>query len=74
MRANVRGWHLINRKTNAIDFSKDFLWVEDNLFESEKAVLQSRGCLDQLIEIDTRQNLDDLKYATKIIMQASDKP
>ena len=62
-------WH--DRKTNAIDFSKDFLWVEDNLFESEKAILAENGCLDKLIEIDTRERPDDLLRATEIIKSTS---
>ena len=60
-------WH--GRKTNAIDFSEDFLWVEDNLFDSEKAILQEQGCLDKLIEVDTRERLDDLLRATEIIIR-----
>lgn len=32
-------------KTEGIDFTKPFLWLDDNLFESEQKVLESHGCL-----------------------------
>ena len=32
-------------KTDAIDFEKPFIWLDDNLFESEQKVLESHGCL-----------------------------
>lgn len=31
-------------KTDAIDFEKPFIWLDDNLFESEQKVLESHGC------------------------------
>ena len=32
-------------KTEGIDFTKPFIWLDDNLFESEKRVLESHNCL-----------------------------
>ena len=32
-------------KTDAIDFNKPFIWLDDNLFESEQKVLEEHGCL-----------------------------
>ena len=31
-------------KTDAIDFNKPFIWLDDNLFESEQKVLESHNC------------------------------
>src|SRR5688500_1161256 len=39
-------------KTEAIDFSHDFLWLEDYPFNSEKEVLKANNKLDSLILID----------------------
>lgn len=43
-------------KTDAIDFSQDFLWFDDTLFESEKAVLERHGCLEKQILVDLRKD------------------
>jgi hypothetical protein len=43
-------------KTDAIDFTKDFLWFDDYLMESEKAVLEKHNCLDKHILIDLKKN------------------
>lgn len=32
-------------KTEGIDFTKPFIWLDDNLFESEQKVLEEHGCL-----------------------------
>ena len=32
-------------KTDAIDFDKPFIWLDDNLFESEQKVLEAHDCL-----------------------------
>ena len=32
-------------KTDAIDFDKPFIWLDDNLFESEQKVLETHDCL-----------------------------
>jgi len=39
-------------KTEAVDFSKPFLWFDDHLFEEEKEVLKEKKCFDSWVKID----------------------
>ena len=39
-------------KTEGIDFTKDFVWLEDYPFESEKKVLLEKNQLEALILVD----------------------
>jgi len=39
-------------KTEALDFSQDFLWLDDYVLEFEKGILKKQGALDSLISID----------------------
>ncbi len=39
-------------KTEAIDFSLPFFWLDDNLFDAERRVLGEHGALDCHIRID----------------------
>lgn len=47
-------------KTEAIDFSRPFLWFDDDLFYEEKQTLLKNNCLDSWIEVDLRQDPDYL--------------
>ncbi len=47
-------------KTRAIDFSKPFLWFDDDLFYEEKEVLAKHGALDNWIEVDLAKDPDQL--------------
>ena len=47
-------------KTEGIDFSKDFLWLDDTQFEGEKSVLIEKGALDKFILIDLKANPNQL--------------
>ncbi len=47
-------------KTRAIDFSKPFLWFDDDLFYEEKEVLTKHGALDNWIEVDLAKDPDQL--------------
>ena len=47
-------------KTRAIDFSKPFLWFDDDLFYEEKESLLEKGVLDNWIEVDLAKNPDQL--------------
>ena len=53
-------------KTEAIDFTKDFLWFDDYALEAEKEVLKGRGAASQHVHVDLRANPgqlgDCLKY------------
>lgn len=52
-------WHL--HKTNALDFSKPFLWFDDDCFDSEREVLIRHGVLDNWIEVDLRKDENQLR-------------
>ena len=52
-------------KTRAIDFSKPFLWFDDDLFYEEKQTLIEHGVLDNLITVDLSKDPDQLgKFVT----------
>ena len=51
-------------KTDAIDFEKPFIWLDDNLFESEQKVLESHGCLVNHFYMNPR----DPEMAKKALM------
>lgn len=43
-------------KTAAIDFSRPFLWFDDNLFLVERSDLMDHGVLDNWIKVDLRKD------------------
>lgn len=53
-------------KTEAIDFSHDFIWLEDYPFNAEKEVLKKHGRLQNLILVDLH-NRDELKTIVNIL-------
>jgi hypothetical protein len=58
-RVNPTIWH--NFKTEAIDFSKPFVWFEDDLREEESAALEDKGFQDSVVLIDLHQDPHDLE-------------
>ncbi len=58
----IRGakWSLL--KTEAIDFSEPFLWIDDDCYPEEREVLDSYGVLANWIEVDLSRNENQLKY------------
>lgn len=48
-------------KTRAIDFSKPFLWFDDDMFYEEKQTLLEHGVLDNLIMVDLDTDPDQLR-------------
>jgi hypothetical protein len=52
-------WNL--RKTEAIDFKQEFIWLDDCLFEDDKRVLRKNNALDNLVEIDLDKKPNQLK-------------
>jgi len=48
-------------KTDAIDFTKPFLWFDDDLYPEERAVLEAHNALDCHILIDLYKNPNQLK-------------
>ena len=49
-------------KTEAIDFSKEFFWLDGQLFDSEKNILKEHGGYDSWIELDLIKNPNQLLY------------
>lgn len=47
-------------KTEAIDFTKPFLWFDDDCFPDERGVLQRHGVFDNWIEVDLSKNVNQL--------------
>lgn len=48
-------------KTRAIDFTKPFLWFDDDLFFEEKQTLQDKGALENWIGVDLTTDPDQLQ-------------
>lgn len=48
------------KKTEAIDFSKPFLWFDDDCFSGEKIDLHEHNALNSWIEIDLRKTPDQM--------------
>jgi len=51
-------------KTEAIDFSKDFLWIDDELFPEELDVLKKNNAENKFVKIDLQKNKYQLKDIT----------
>ena len=50
-------------KTEAIDFSKPFLWFDDDLFAQEREILIQHNCLDSWVGVDLVKDENQLaKY------------
>ena len=47
-------------KTRGIDFTKPFLWFDDDLFYEEKETLLAHGVLDNWIEVDLAKDPNHL--------------
>ncbi len=52
-------WDMAN-KTKAIDFTKPFLWFDDDLFHDEEQALIDHGVLDNWIEVNLRKDENQL--------------
>jgi hypothetical protein len=52
-------------KTEAIDFTKPFLWFDDDCYGYEQQVLKQHGAFDNWIEVNLRQDPNQLaKFLT----------
>lgn len=47
-------------KTEAIDFTRPFYWIDDDLFKEEKAELENKNAIQSFIYIDLQSNPKDL--------------
>lgn len=53
-------------KTEAIDFSKPFLWFDDDVFEAEKEILRDNNYFDSWVEIDLGKDENQLSKYLKL--------
>lgn len=56
-------------KTDAIDFTKDFVWLDDYLLEAEKARLIESDKLDSWIEVNLTESPDQLREVMETLGQ-----
>jgi len=47
-------------KTDAIDFSQDFRWLDDDTYSLESEALKAHQCEDKLIKVNLHQNSNQL--------------
>lgn len=47
-------------KTEGIDFSKDFVWIDDYIMEIEKKFLEDGGVINSFVEINLELNPNQL--------------
>lgn len=55
-------------KTDAIDFTQDFRWFDDYILEVEKEILRKNNCFDGFVQVDLKNNPDQLKNLTEVII------
>ena len=54
-------------KTDGINFSEKFIWLDDDLWQDELKVLERHNATDNFILIDLKKNPDQLKDIAEII-------
>ena len=54
-------------KTDGIDFTQKFLWLDDDLWEDELKVLDAHDATDNFILIDLNKDPDQLKTIVSLI-------
>ena len=64
---NLQATNWDSLKTDAIDFSRPFVWLDDQPFESEKLVLNSNGCSNQLIIVDLDRHRELKQVAIQLL-------
>jgi hypothetical protein len=52
-------------KTDQIDFSREFIWLDDYVMQSERAILEEKGCLNSLFEINLAADPNSLNRLMK---------
>lgn len=56
-------------KTKAIDFNEEFVWLDDFLLEAEKGELTKNDKLDSWIEVNLKENSDQLREVMETLGQ-----
>ena len=54
-------------KTEAIDFSKPFLWFDDDCYLGERRDLEKNNAFNSWVEVDLRNYLDQLQREIKLL-------
>ncbi|HRN96831.1 MAG TPA: hypothetical protein PLZ58_00045 [Candidatus Saccharibacteria bacterium] len=54
-------------KTEAIDFSKPFLWFDDDCYSDERLALNEHNAFRSWIEVDLAKYPDQLTYELKLL-------
>lgn len=54
-------------KTDAVDFSKEFLWFDDYLMDSERKILENEDSYNKLVVVDLKTKPDFLKQYMKML-------
>jgi len=62
-------WDIL--KTDALDFSSDFLWFDDYLMQSEEKVLEEHNARDKQILIDLKKNPEQLKEVLEKVLNSN---
>ncbi len=63
-------WNL--KKTEAIDFSKPFLWFDDDCFSGEKQDLHEHDAFNSWIEVDLAKHPDQMVHELKLLESFAD--
>lgn len=64
-------WSL--KKTEAIDFSKSFLWYDDDCYSEEQKVLKNQGVFNSWIEVDLAKYQDQMVHELKLLKSINNK-
>ena len=55
------------KKTEAIDFTRPFLWFDDDCYAGERDELRANGVFDSWIEVDLYKYPDQLRHEIKLL-------
>lgn len=58
-------------KTDAIDFSRPFVWLDDDLYDEERTELARRDTLDSFVHIDLAKDSHQLKKVLDMLQTHS---
>ena len=56
-------------KTEALDWESDFIWFDNDIFDEERAAFANALPTQQFIEVDLRQNPDQLIEITRDVLE-----
>ena len=65
--SKIKPTHWNTLKTEAIDLTSDFIWIDDAPLDFEKELLKEHDHLDRWLSINTRRSPDDLARAVRLL-------